>query len=173
MGSISSASSTYDAEQILVTGMRSGSRQTFGKLYNIYAPLLFGYLVKMVRDKKAAETILQQAFIDIWDNRNKYNGPESLYMWMQQLTKKIALPYILPDNSLDKEIQSSLSFVNIDNLSIDQKNELYNKILELVYYSKYSLAEASAVLNISADSLKIMLRDAVKNLKTMQRWMMK
>jgi DNA-directed RNA polymerase specialized sigma24 family protein len=164
-----STSSKYETEQTLVACMRSGSNDAFSTLYCTYSPLLLGYLLKVVTDKKTAENILQQAFIEIWNNKDQYNGLESLYIWMLQVTKKAALPYIVFDNTLVGKIQSPLSFVNIDDISIEQKNELYKKTLELVHYNKYSLNEASTVLNISADGLKTILRDAVKNLKTMQK----
>ncbi len=159
----------YENEQFLVTGMLSGSRDGFGRLYDRYAPSLFGYILKVTGDKAVAEEILLKAFKAIWKNRKNYNSATGrLYIWIFKLTRETMLPFIAPkQNIINKEIQNAQIFVSsniTNNELLYNMAEFNHAVLELMYFNKCSLKETSAALNIDEERVKLILRCAVKNL---------
>ena len=62
-----------DTEQSLVILMQQGNQQVFGRLFDKYAPMLMGLIIKLVGDKKTAEDVLQQVFHKLWDNKTLFD----------------------------------------------------------------------------------------------------
>jgi len=166
----SSVISLVDTEPELAAEMCAGNREAFGKIYTRYAPTLLGCILKLVTDKKDAETILQHSFIEIWNNRQDFNGA-GLFVWMLRIAKVTALSFINErQKTINSEIQKPVPIVDIND--IPDKNRAYSiekAVLELLYFNNYSLKEASGILKIKEPEIKKMLRSALNNLKNLAR----
>ncbi len=160
--------STVPVNSALAADFVAGSRKAFGKIYIRYAPALLGFISKIVTDKKAAEDILQKSFLAMWDNRHSL-GSQPLFVWMLGITRHTVRSFV--DTDAEKEIQKALSYVNTyktpgsNGVSTDNKG-LQAAVFELVYFNGYSVDEVAAKLNIEKENMKILLRNAIGNLKT-------
>lgn len=161
----------HNTERELAADIQAGSKAAFGKLYARYAPALLGFIMKIVPDKKAAEGILQQSFMVMWESRHTI-GAQPLFAWALGIARKAALA--AANNSGNGEIQNTPSFVSItgtinaNGTTPDQKKP-ETAFFELVYFYGYSIEDAAGMLNMEKDSLRMMLRNAVNNLKTPAR----
>lgn len=158
----------HDTDRVLATDIRSGSKAAFGRLYARYAPALLGFIMKMVPDQKAAEDILQQSFLAMWDGRHSITS-QPLFAWVLGITRKTTLSTV--NNAAPAEIQNLSSFVNINNVintseEATGREQLEKAVFDLVYYNGYNLIEAAGLMNVDSDNLKLLLRNAVNNLKT-------
>jgi RNA polymerase sigma-70 factor (ECF subfamily) len=50
-----------------------GDRQAFSSLYDQYSGILFSILLRMLNDRHEAEDVLQEAFVQIWENASRFN----------------------------------------------------------------------------------------------------
>ena len=123
-------------------------QQSFGALYEYYAPLLFGIVKSIIEDKGNAETVLQQCFGEIWARRRGFDpAKESLFTWMYKITKDIAVR----------------SRVSAPDITADAQKEPDGKLaLELIMIHGLSYQEAAAKLNVSVETLKFKIRSALQ-----------
>jgi DNA-directed RNA polymerase specialized sigma24 family protein len=74
------------AEKAMISVIYQTDNELFSKIYDDYSPLLFGLLMKWVKEKEIAETLLCQAFTKAWHSRKLFNAEnESFYCWLCRL----------------------------------------------------------------------------------------
>ena len=69
----SSVDSERERDAQLMGKIAAGEEAALAELYGQFAPILLGLALKMTGDKKEAEEVLQQGFIDIWRKAAAYN----------------------------------------------------------------------------------------------------
>ncbi len=57
----------------LIRRMAGGDREAFAAFYDQYAPLAFGVLRRILRDRAEAEEVLQEVFWEIWRSAPDYD----------------------------------------------------------------------------------------------------
>jgi RNA polymerase sigma-70 factor (family 1) len=60
----------YEERQLLLS-VAQGDEEAFARLYAQYGPMLFPYVLKIVKMPPLAEDILQDVFLKIWEAREK------------------------------------------------------------------------------------------------------
>lgn len=143
--------------------MQAGDRDAFERLYDWYAPTLFGIATRLTGDSgKIAAQVLQHSFICIWQQRADYHpGAGSLFNWMLRCMRlsagramvtqeKNLLPGVLPENTA---------------CSADVDTGFQDKVLELTYIFGASAEEAGRLLKTSPETVKAGLKNAMKRLK--------
>jgi DNA-directed RNA polymerase specialized sigma24 family protein len=154
-------------EHKLIAQIQQGDTDAFGKLYDKYAPVLNGVILKIVTDKKVAEGVLQKAFMRFWMEISAFDpAKESLLIWMLSITRNLAFA-TLPGKDKTGEIQSPGNSVNTPNPEItpsktgtvlDSAIPGQYTATDLVYFKGYSLEKAARELNISVAVLKTRIR---------------
>ena len=167
----------YEMERKLASDMQTGGREIFDQLFKNYAPALLGYISRLVDDQKAAEEALQKSFVEIWNNRSRFNPDiERLFTWMLKITKAITIGFI-PKTRYQLNLQTQNLFAhdivderpaNKDIANTTGTCILQDHLLELMHFNNYSIKEASVVLKIDENSVRSTLRSAISNLKTLK-----
>src|SRR2546428_13347332 len=66
----------------LISRMAAGDREALARFYDLYAPLAFGLLRRMLRDADEAAEVLQEVFWELWRAAGEYDprrgSPEAL-----------------------------------------------------------------------------------------------
>jgi RNA polymerase sigma-70 factor (ECF subfamily) len=57
----------------LLRGVARGDREAFARLYDQFAGILYATALKILRDAKEAEDVLQDVFLQIWDKAKNYD----------------------------------------------------------------------------------------------------
>ena len=76
------------ALKALLIAVASQDRDAFRKLYDASSPKLFGTVLRIVRNRPAAEEVLQDVFLRIWQNASSY-APETAPagVWMNSIAR--------------------------------------------------------------------------------------
>jgi RNA polymerase sigma-70 factor (ECF subfamily) len=157
-----------EVEHALIGRIQSGDAESFAKLYDKYAPVLHGVILKIVRDEKHAEEILQKSFMRFWMEMNSFDPmKESLLIWMLNITRSMSLsavpqkvknePIQNPDNTVNT-LNPELTPIKTGTANHSTHYEQQVSVLEMVYFKGYSLTLAACELNITVDVLKTRLR---------------
>lgn len=115
---------------------KSGAQK---KLYDIYAPRLRGVCRRYIIDSEEAEDVLQNVFVQIFFNIQKFSwqGKGSLYGW----TKRIAINMAINHLKKYKNKWNEEAFDDCNELEIESEEEdIFNDNLER--FSKQTVIEA-------------------------------
>ena len=154
----------------------------FKELLNQYKERLYWHVRKIVINHDDTDDVLQNIFIKIYRNINKFNGDSKLYSWMYRIATNEAITFInqraRKNNSVSEEVQKTL----INNLTSDEYfdgDEAQIKLIkaiatlpqkqQLVFNMKYFDAikykEMSEILDTSEGALKASFHIASKKIK--------
>ncbi|HEX3799567.1 MAG TPA: sigma-70 family RNA polymerase sigma factor [Verrucomicrobiae bacterium] len=64
----------HEHEIDLLRRISDGDRAAFGEFYDLYSSLLFSVAVKILRDQKEAEDVLQDVFVQIWEKARSFDS---------------------------------------------------------------------------------------------------
>lgn len=159
-------------EQALIERIQQGDIDAFSKLYDKYAPVLHGVILKIAIDKNTAEAILQKSFMRLWMEISSFDPlKESLLMWMLSITRNTAFSTIAQKNQTEG-IRTADNSVHTSNPGITPANtatvidpphdEPATSAIEMVYFKGYSLTRASHELNLTVAVLKTRIRMELK-----------
>ncbi|AUH66761.1 sigma-70 family RNA polymerase sigma factor [Paracoccus zhejiangensis] len=85
---------TSDAAELqeLLARVALRDRAAFRQLYQIASPKLFGICLRILKDQAEAEDVLQEVFIKIWHNADRYASQvASPQAWMNAVTRNLAI----------------------------------------------------------------------------------
>ena len=80
-------------EALLFKKMQLGDWTAFNLFFKEYMEQLYLYAVAFVKDRAAAEDIVQDSFIYLWTNRGKINYTGSIYAYLLLAVKNACINY--------------------------------------------------------------------------------
>ena len=127
-------------EQNLIYLLKGGSIDAFDKIYQMYSKRLYSYSIQYTKSSEDAEEIVQDVFVQLWQNREKIRQSDTLQ----------ALLFIIAKHHLINAYRSSESTVYTLEIDLEaNKNEL--KPGKQYYFIIGALINASeAKLNYAA-----------------------
>ena len=61
-------------------------------LYDNYSGALYGVLLKILKEPELCQDVLQESFVKIWKNIDRYNPSKgALYTWMLNIARNTAI----------------------------------------------------------------------------------
>ena len=169
---------TYTEAQIC-EGLKARQRDAFEQLYQNYSGALLGILVRMLRDKGAGEDALQEVFVKVWNNIDKYDSSKSgLFAWMATIARNHALDKIRikghhtrweiqpgqPVENTDTRAELFTDAIGVERL-MKTLDEGQKEIIDILYFKGYTHAEAAEELNIPLGTVKSRVRRAINELR--------
>ncbi len=160
-----------DEEKTIIADWCTGSRQAFARLYALYAPAMLGIIIHIVPDRSAAENILHDSFVEVWNKKHEFDAAGGrLFIWMSHIARKNALAFA--QNAATPQNHNDSSFVYVTDKLMQQqainknKDELHDEVLRLMYFKQLTAKQVSDILDIDPAGLRQMLRQAVNRFKT-------
>lgn len=66
----------------------SKDRESFGSIYDSYAPAVFGEIMRIVNDQETAEKLLKEVFMTVWHEADHYDPSKArLFTWIISMTR--------------------------------------------------------------------------------------
>ncbi|CAN5911035.1 RNA polymerase sigma-70 factor [soil metagenome] len=81
-------------ERILVLRLIAGDEAAFRAIFDRYRDRLFTYCLKFTKSREAAEEIVQDVFMKIWENRLSIDPDLSFNAYLYQITKNLAFNFL-------------------------------------------------------------------------------
>lgn len=149
-------------------------------MVDTYSERLYGLIYKMVKTHSRCDDILQESFIKVYQNLDKYRGDSKLYTWIYRITvnetlrelKKKKTAPMSPDDVADKlspvNAESELSAEQIQHtlaMAMETLPPKQRMVFNLRYYEEMKYGDMSAVLYTSEGALKAAYHHAVKKIE--------
>jgi len=103
----------------LINDCKAGKRSAQSKLYELFAPKLFGVCLRYARDETEAEDTLHEGFITIYKKIDQYAFKGSFEGWMKKIMVNISL----------EKCRTRFRMTTVEDISIYE----YNSVNEDVY----------------------------------------
>ncbi|WHY72560.1 RNA polymerase sigma factor SigW [Fictibacillus enclensis] len=174
----------------LVTQVKSGNREAFEGLVEIYKDKIYRLCYRMVGDRHEAEDLAQEAFVRAFVNIDKYSGSYKFSTWLYRIATNLCIDRLRkrkPDYSMDAEIPGTegatlySQVADADPLpeeEVEEKEkhdhlqqeimklpEKYRTAILLKYIEDMSLDEISSVMDLPVPTVKTRIhrgREALK-----------
>ena len=80
------------ADPELFARIAEGDRDAFGLFYDRHAPVLFGFCVRILKDARDAEDVLQETFVQVWRDASRFDATRaSVKTWLFTIARSRAL----------------------------------------------------------------------------------
>lgn len=168
-------------ESQIVELLVAGDKKAISLLFQNYSGALLGIINRMIPSKEIAEEVLQDVFVKVWNNANKYDPEKGrLYTWLAQIARHSALDKIRSKGYRNEgktdSIDNPVSNFNEPALAVDLPDsglkkvvtslrEDYRILINYAYYKGYSQSEIAKELSIPLGTVKTKTRAALKELR--------
>jgi RNA polymerase sigma-70 factor (ECF subfamily) len=82
------------SDRDLVTQIRNHDARAFELLFERYEDTMRRHLMRFVRDKAAAQDLLQETFLRVWTRAEQWNGSGSFRAWLYRIGTNLALNHL-------------------------------------------------------------------------------
>jgi len=156
-------------------------------LYDRYSSLLFTILIRIVRNEKEAEDLLQEIFVRVWEKAGSFNetlGPPSV--WLSRIARNLAIDRLRSgifrtrekEEDLDNHFQLQDGGDGPDQAAIQsqQRTEVaealaalppeQRELIECAYFQGYTQSELAEHFGIPLGTVKTRIRAGMSALRT-------
>ena len=176
-----------DAEIELLRRVAQGDRQGFDELYDRFSRVLFSIAYRLLNNQEAAEDVLQDVFVQIWEKAPFYDPSRGKPMtWAITLTRNRAIDRLrsmkrrlLLQDELLQEWQSSEQLddrSSFEAASSGDTNKMVREALqklskdqreaiELAFFSSLTQMEISERLKLPVGTIKARIRRGMMRLR--------
>jgi RNA polymerase sigma-70 factor, ECF subfamily len=159
----------------LLTRLAAGDQHALAEFYDIYAPLVNGLALRIVRDTADAEDVVQEVFVQVWRQASRYDpkrgSPEA---WLCTMARTRALDRLRRRSSRREDVEESAPATSaaprneerlavreaLLGLSADQR-----RALELAYFEGLTQTEIAFRLGEPLGTVKTRIRTAMMRLR--------
>jgi RNA polymerase sigma-70 factor, ECF subfamily len=166
----------------LIAGLQRGSDESYQFLVDRYSAMLFGVIGRIVNDRDDAQNILQDSFVKIWMNIERYDASKGrLATWMLNVARNTAIDFtrskIYSQRNKNQNIENNVGFetdslktqTTVDTIGLKQiVNSLppqCREIIEWMYFEGFTQQEISDNHGIPLGTVKTRTRMALVELR--------
>lgn len=155
---------------------------TFTDIFNQYYAAMCFFASRLVKDKSAAESIVQDVFVELWQKSEKYTEIRDLRVFLTVATRNRCLNYLSQQKALDKrhDIYSQMAMPTEETVlqhlfqaevlrtlaeAIAQLPDPYRQVIQMTYEDGKTSKEISETLQISESTIRNQKARGIKLLK--------
>jgi RNA polymerase sigma-70 factor (ECF subfamily) len=167
----------------VVRRARDGDGDAFGIIVETYRDRLFGLALGIVRNRTAAEDVVQEAFIKAYRNLKRFRGDSSVYTWLYRIAVNTAHNHLRRErragkvdfeevapviaakdpNPADRAANSELGEA-IDG-AVQRLPRRQREVFILHYFERMTHREIAEVLGVTEGAVKANFFHAIQKLK--------
>jgi RNA polymerase sigma-70 factor (ECF subfamily) len=181
MSSTSTANSETDLE--LLKKIAVGDESAFSELYSRYNSSLFNFILRLILRKDAAEDVLQEVFLAVWQGSNRFQSKSAVKTWLFRIAYHKSISWL-------RKEKIRLQSLNIDELSIfsekpspegslidhwqetqiksaiAQLSHNHRSVIELTFVHGFSYKEIANIMKCPVGTVKSRMNYALRYLRT-------
>lgn len=168
-------------EQRLIAGYKRSESWARKEIYETFAPSMMSLCIRYVKDRDVARDLLQDGFVKIFTQADKYSGKGALGGWIRTVMVNTVLEYLRRQNIIhwqswddtfevkDENEVCDLEKITADELMdvITQLPEMYRTVFNLICIEGFSYAEVASQMKTSEPVIRNQYFRARKKLKAM------
>ncbi|MCM3877738.1 MAG: sigma-70 family RNA polymerase sigma factor [Thermoanaerobaculia bacterium] len=171
------------ADPELFARIAAGDREAFGAFYDRHAPVLFGFCVRILKDARDAEDVLQETFVQAWRDAGRFDPSRaSVKTWLFTIARSRALDRWRSRRSVEQRFpaaggevldragagdggQDAAAMRAYVGRCLGKLSENEQAVLRLAYFDGYTQEEIAVRLNEPLGTVKSRTRSGLAKLK--------
>ena len=154
----------------------------FNMLVRGYQQKLYWHVRKMVIDHDEADDLVQEVFVKVWKNLDKFRQDSQLYTWVYRIATNECLNYLrkkkqrffIPIHDIQGELAQKLDsspYVDGDEIQLKLQKALLKLpdkqrlVFNMKYFDEMKYEEIAEITETSVGSLKASYHHAVKKIE--------
>ena len=77
----------------LVRGLKAGNASAFKELFDAYSSLVYSVALRMLQDRKDAEDVTQDVFLQAYKSLRHFRGESQVSTWLYRITVNLSLNF--------------------------------------------------------------------------------
>lgn len=160
-----------------------GDQKAFYEIYQLYSKAMFNICFRILGTQEVAEDVLQEAFVNAFQNIKSYQGKASFGAWLKKIVVNKAISYLRKQQLDMVELNERMEVHDdgaVDDIDLIMKVETIREAIQKlpngfrVVFSLYLLEgydhkEIAEILEISESTSKSQYNRAKKKLKDILR----
>jgi RNA polymerase sigma-70 factor (ECF subfamily) len=153
--------------------------RAFSELLDTYQERLYWHIRKIVATHENADDVLQNTFIRVYRNIQKFEGKSSLHTWMYRIAYNESIRFLEKNNKMSYDTIEGVSESYLEVLFEDEyfdgeeiQRKLHKiiegftdkqkRVFQMKYFDELSFRQISEVLEVSENTLKSTYYTTVK-----------
>jgi RNA polymerase sigma-70 factor, ECF subfamily len=175
--------SGVDPDAEIVVALARGDRRALGQLYDKYASFLMSLAMRIVRERREAEDLLHDVFLEVWKSAVDYDPARGrVRTWLairmrsraldRQKSARVSRQASGPEGeaALERQVSDAAADTGPDaqrvrsalgGLSADQR-----QVIELAYFDGLSCSEIASTIRVPIGTVKSRMAAAMGRLRT-------
>ncbi|AWX45520.1 RNA polymerase sigma-H factor [Flagellimonas maritima] len=166
---------TPQVDSELIARLSNGDKSALYGLYDKYSAALYGVIIRMCRDGAQAEDLLQETFVKIWRNIDRYDPDKGkFYTWAYRIARNTTLNSFKGKDNLiqsgdlsvykDKATEPEPNYLQLKG-SLKKLEPHHQEAIALIYFKGYTHQEAHEKMGVPLGTFKSYVRQALKQLR--------
>ena len=175
---------TIDAATALMRRVQRGDRAAFASLYDELSSLIYGIVLRVVRDPAISEEVTQEVFVEIWKTAQRFDPARgSVKTWSATMAHRRAVDRVRSVEAARRRDQADADLVPVERSGVDDEvvasmeskrvraalDVLTSKqraAIELAYFDGLSYRDVAVALDLPEGTIKSRIRDGMNRLRT-------
>ncbi len=121
--------------QKLIDNCKSGDTRSFGALVSEFQPLVFRFAFHLLCDEEEAKDVVQESFVKVWFNLNKYNSEYRFATWLYKISGNLcydrlrSMKHISRETDISTIMDSVSDIVSSENIETHLANKELKEII--------------------------------------------
>lgn len=171
-----------DAEIIAKFSLEKTKNEAFNLLLNKYQQKIYWHVRRLVIDHDDTDDLVQEVFIKVWKNLEKFRNDSQLYTWIYRIATNESITFLnkkkqknnTPLDEVSAELAESLiesSYFNGDKVALKLQQALLTLpekqrlVFNMKYFDDLKYEEISTIVGTSVGALKASYHIAVKKIE--------
>jgi len=173
--------SRVEIEKDWIERTAKGDRIAFESLYEVYAPAIFRFVVRMTRCEELAEDLVNDVMVQVWKSAARYEGRSKPSTWVFGIARLRTLMALRRKRPEACELhETHISNANGEGCpactqvsderktqarrALDDLGPLHREVVELAFFAGLSYPEIAAALAVPVNTIKSRMFQVKKRL---------
>ncbi len=180
---VSTDGSATDELASLLRAAGRGDEVAFRGFYRSVVRLVYGTVLRVVRDPAIAEEVTQEVFVELWRLAPRFDGSKgSARGWTATVAHRRAVDRVRSEqarrdrderdaqqsavayDSVSEEVTDNLDRVRV-RAALDSLSDTQREAVSLAYYGGHTYREVASLLDIAEGTAKTRIRDGLIKLR--------